>query len=251
MINVKDLQVAYGSKVVIDHLSLEIPEGKITAVLGPNGCGKSTLINAISGHQSYKGQVLLDGKDQRQYKRKTMAKMVGYLPQNPIASEDCGVAELVSYGRYPHVPFGRRLSDKDRRIIDKVLKDVGLSHMKCRRLASLSGGERQRAFIAMALAQQTKVLILDEPTTYLDVAHQQEVLMTIQRVQSELSLTVVMVLHDMNQCLTYCDEVIGLKDGKVLCQGSPESVLNESMLQSIYGVSGYFVDTKMGKRVII
>lgn len=243
MISVEKLRVQYDKKVAIKDMTVEIKEHKITTIIGPNGCGKSTLLKAISKNLAYqKGCIYINKKNLKKYKTKTLAKFMAILPQAPLVPSDFSVGELVGLGRYPFIPFGHRLNQKDYDIINWALDKTDMRSFRCRKVASLSGGERQRAWIAMALAQEPEVLLLDEPTTYLDIAHQFEVLELIREIAEKTSMTIVMVLHDINQAARYSDEIIIMKDGLLMQQGSPKEVINEKSMREVFSLKGDFFE---------
>lgn len=243
MINISHLRVQYDKKVAVDDISLRIKEDKITTIIGPNGCGKSTLLKAVSKNLAYqKGVISIDGRDLRHYKTKRLAKQLAILPQSPRVPDDFTVSELVSFGRYPFIPFGRRFTKKDYEVVNWALDKTDMRRYRCRKVASLSGGERQRAWIAMALAQEPKILLLDEPTTYLDIAHQFEVLELIREIGQKTGMTIVMVLHDINQAARYSDEVIVMKDGHLKAQGTPYKVINEKTMKEVFSLKGDFFE---------
>lgn len=243
MIKIKNLRVQYDKKVAVDNMTLEIREHKITTIIGPNGCGKSTLLKAVSKNLAYQnGRIEINNQDLRHYKTKKLAKELAILPQSPKVPDDFSVGELVSFGRYPFIPFGRRFSKKDYDIVNWALDKTDMRRFRCRKVASLSGGERQRAWIAMALAQEPKILLLDEPTTYLDIAHQFEVLELIREIGQKTGMTIVMVLHDINQAARYSDEVIVMKDGQLRAQGTPYQVINETTMRDVFSLKGDFFE---------
>lgn len=243
MIRVENLSVAYDKKVAIKNISLTIKKNQITTIIGPNGCGKSTLLKAISKNLKYQeGQIVIEGKDLKKYKAKELAKVLAILPQSPIVPSDFSVSELVGFGRYPFIPFGQRFSQKDYDIINWALDKTDMHGFRCRKVAKLSGGERQRAWIAMALAQEPEILLLDEPTTYLDIAHQFEVLELIREIGAKMSMTIVMVLHDINQAARYSDEVIIMNHGELVEQGPPKDVINERTMRDVFSLRGEFFE---------
>lgn len=243
MIKTSDLKVCYDKKVVIEDLSVTIKPNKITTIIGPNGCGKSTLLKAISKNLAYKkGKITVDGRNLKHYPVKKLARSMAILPQSPKVPEDFSVGELVSFGRYPFIPFGRRFSQKDYDMVNWALEKTDMRCFKHRKVASLSGGERQRAWIAMALAQEPKILLLDEPTTYLDIAHQFETLELIREIGTKMSMTIVMVLHDINQAARYSDEIIVMKKGTIMAQGTPKETIHEKTLREVFSLKGDFFE---------
>ena len=233
----ENLTLAYDRNVVIRELGVTIPVGKITALVGPNGCGKSTLLRALARLLKPKaGVVYLDGEAIRTLPTKVVAKKLGILPQGPTAPEGLTVRELVAQGRYPHSGFLQGWSLKDEAALLRALTITRMMEFADRPLESLSGGQRQRAWIAMTLAQETKVLLLDEPTTFLDMAHQVEVLSLLDELNAREGRTIVMVLHDINQACRYAHCLIALKDGGVVAQGSPGEVVDEALLEAVFGL---------------
>ena len=238
-----NLNISYGESLIVKNLSVEIPDKKITTIIGPNGCGKSTLLKAITRIISRKsGTVILDGKDILQETTKTLAKKIAILPQTPEGTNGLTVGELVSYGRFPYQNSFGRLTKKDYEVINWALDVTGVKEFKFRSIDSLSGGQRQRVWIAMALAQETEIIFLDEPTTYLDMAHQLEVLELLQKLNREQERTVVMVLHDLNQAARFADYIIALKDGEIVKAGSCEEVINKDVLRKVFNI-----DAEIGK----
>lgn len=248
MINIKGLKVAYDKKVIIDGLTTRILEGQITTIVGPNGCGKSTLLKAISKNLAYaSGDIAINDKSLSKISTKKLAKTLAILPQAPKVPDSFTVKELVAFGRYPFIPFGRRMSKKDYEVINWALERTDMVGYKCRRVNTLSGGERQRAWIAMALSQQPKILLLDEPTTYLDIGHQYEVLELVREIGHKLDMTIVMVLHDINQAISYSDQVIVMEKGRIICKDTADKALNESTMSKVFGLEGEFIGHKNGK----
>lgn len=232
-----DLSVGYGEKNILTSLEVEIPRGKITAIIGGNGCGKSTLLKALSRlipHQ--KGQILLDGKLISKMATKQLAKELAILPQTPTAPEGLRVADLVGYGRYPYQTGFGRLGNEDYRIIEWAMSATGVNALKQQAIDALSGGQRQRVWIAMALAQQTDLLLLDEPTTYLDMAHQLEVLELLAQINITHGRTIVMVLHDLNHAARFADHLIAMQSGQVVTSGTPETVLVPEVLRQVFQI---------------
>jgi len=236
---VDNLFFAYDKDDIIKGISFEIKQNKITTLMGANGCGKSTLFQLLTKNlRPRQGRVFLDQRDISDIRLKEFAQNVAIVHQYNTAPPDLPVHSLVAYGR---IPFFKHFSkaedkDKDREIVDWALEVTELSDLKNRRMGQLSGGQRQRAWIAMALAQQPKILFLDEPTTYLDVKFQIEILRLIKSLNNDYSMTIVMVLHDINQAIYYSDEIIGMKKGNILFQGNPDNVITEDSIQDMYGI---------------
>jgi iron complex transport system ATP-binding protein len=232
-----NLSIGYGERLIVKSLSIQIPDRKITTIIGPNGCGKSTLLKAITriiSHQS--GSILLDGNDISKVNTKILAKQMAILPQTPESASGLTVGELVSYGRFPYQKGFGRLTKKDYEVIDWALEVTGTIDFKFRPVDALSGGQRQRVWIAMALAQETDIIFLDEPTTYLDMAHQLEVLELLQKLNLEQERTIVMVLHDLNQAARFADHIIALKDGEIVKAGNCEEVISHKVLKKVFNI---------------
>lgn len=233
----RDLRVGYRDSLVLSDLSIAIPTGEITAIVGANACGKSTLLRTMARLLRPRGgAVLLDGRELTQHSTRDIARRVGFLPQSPTPPEGLTVADLVGRGRFPHQRLGRRVSADDRRVIDWALEVTRLEALRDRPVDQLSGGQRQRVWIAMALAQDTAVLLLDEPTTYLDLAHQIEVLDLLTDLNAADGRTIVMVLHDINQACRYAHHLIAMRHGQVFAHGPPEQIVDEPMLEAVLGV---------------
>lgn len=244
-----DLVLGYDNRVVVNHLDLDVPMGKITSMVGPNGCGKSTTLRAIARLLRPKGgAVLLDGQVIAKMPTKEVARRLAILPQGPSSPEGLTVERLVWHGRYPHQGFLGTTSPADAEAVAWALAQTHLEPFADRVLDSLSGGERQRAWIAMALAQQTAVLLLDEPTTFLDLGHQLEVLELLLHLNRTQGITIVMVLHELNQAARYSDHMIAIDDGTIWRQGTPAAVLTEELLHEVFGVRAQvLLDDESGK----
>ena len=241
MIIAKDLSFSYDKdKSFIKNLNVEVEKGKITTILGPNGSGKSTLLSIFAGlNKPNSGEVIISGKSIKKLKHKDIAKEIATVHQQNTVPNDITVKELVSYGRIPHKKYFKGNSEDDEKIIDWAIKKTGLEKLKDKAVMSMSGGERQRAFIAMALAQKSKILFLDEPTTYLDIYHQVEILELVKELNIKEKLTVVMVLHDINQAIKYSDNVIVMKSGQSVSCGKVKEVLNMNLLNNVYEIGGF------------
>jgi iron complex transport system ATP-binding protein len=228
---------------VLQDLDLKIAPGRITAIVGGNGCGKSTLLRALARLlRPSAGEVMLDGDPLRSMHTKQVARIVGLLPQSPVAPEGIVVADLVGRGRHPHQKALARWSARDYEVVADALEATGITDLADRAVDELSGGQRQRVWIAMALAQETDILLLDEPTTFLDVAHQVEVLDLITDLSLQRGTTIVMVLHDLNLAARYADELIAMKDGRVHAAGAPEQILTSELVEQVFGLSSLVTD---------
>lgn len=226
-----------GKKQIIKNVSFALQEQKITTLMGANGCGKSTLFHLMTKNlMPQSGEITLKGKKIKDYRMKEFARNVAIVHQNNSAPADLKVSQLVSYGRIPFSHYRMSLSDEDERIVHWALEITGLIEFKDYTVGQLSGGQRQRVWIAMALAQSTDILFLDEPTTYLDIRYQIEILRLIQKLNKELNMTIVMVLHDINQAIHYSDVILGMKQGEILFQGNPEEIVNEDFVKNIYSI---------------
>lgn len=240
IINVNSVKVGYESKIIIEDLSLEIKKGTITTIIGENGCGKSTLLKTIGRVLSPKsGEVFVEGKNIHKTNTKQIAQIIGMLPQSPTAPNGLTVQEIVEYGRFPHKKSNGKLNAEDHAIVDWALSETDLSEFKERNLNSLSGGQRQRVWIAMVIAQKTDVILLDEPTTYLDMAYQLEVLQLVERLNKERGTTVIMVLHDINQASRFSCELVMLKNGAIVVQGAPKEVMTNENLRKVFNIDAH------------
>lgn len=233
----RNLTLAYENTTIVRDLTLAIPAGQITVLVGANGCGKSTLLRGLARLlKPMQGAVYLDGKSISQHSTKAVAQQLGLLPQSPIAPEGLTVKELVSQGRYPYQNWLQQWSAQDEHYVQQALEITDLVELGDRPLDTLSGGQRQRAWIAMTLAQNTQILLLDEPTTFLDLAHQIEVLDLLHDLNQQQGRTIVMVLHDLNHACRYADYLVALKQGQVFAAGEPRMVITEATVRTVFNL---------------
>lgn len=238
----KALDIAYADRLIVEGMNLSLPEGKITALVGANGSGKSTLLKTMARIlKPQRGGVYLDGKSIHSQSTVEVARQLAILPQNPSAPEGLTVSELVSFGRFPHQRGFGSLTAKDKDAIRSALEVTGMAGFALRSLDELSGGQRQRAWIAMAIAQETDILFLDEPTTYLDMAHQLEVLKLLQKLNEEEGRTIVMVVHDLNHATRYAQHMVAIREGRVVAEGTPTEVVTPDVLRQVFGIEADLV----------
>ena len=252
-LNGEQVKIGYGDTTIINNLDVEVPDGKVTSIIGPNGCSKSTLLKALSRLLSIKeGAIHLDGKSIHAQSTKEIAKKIAILPQSPEVADGLTVGELVSYGRFPHQKGFGRLTAEDKKEIDWALSVTGTSEFRHRSINDLSGGQRQRVWIAMALAQRTDIIFLDEPTTYLDICHQLEILELVQKLNKEQGCTIVMVLHDINQAIRFSDHLIAMKDGNIVANGTTQEVLTKDNLEKVFNIDVVLdEDPRTGKPLLV
>lgn len=230
-----NVSLAYGERSVINGLTLDIPPGKITSIVGPNGCGKSTLLRALARLlKPTSGEVLIDDAPLATFHGKELARMLGLLPQSPTAPDGIVVADLVGRGRHPHQGLMGRWSTRDYEVVAKALETTNTTDLAERSIDELSGGQRQRVWVAMALAQETDILLLDEPTTYLDIANQLEVLDLLTDLNRSQGTTIVMVLHELGLAARYSDHLIAMHQGQIYAAGTPAEVVTETMMQEVF-----------------
>ena len=246
-LEVKEICGGYGAKFVLEGVDFTVEPGTIATLLGANGCGKSTLLKMIGRILAPKsGQVLLDGRQVQNFDTGALARRMAILPQLHHAPGDLTVEELVSYGRFPHKRGMPGLSRRDREKIEDALRMTRLENLRNRPLDTLSGGERQRAWIAMTLAQEPELLLLDEPTTFLDICCQFEITELIRRLNRERGITVLMILHDLNMAASCSDQLIMLKDHRIFCCGTPREVLTPENLRAVFGIESRILQTETG-----
>ncbi|MGE7923669.1 ABC transporter ATP-binding protein [Viridibacillus arvi] len=248
-----DLSIGYGDRLIVKELSISIPDKKITTIIGANGCGKSTLLKTMTRIISQQsGAVLLDGENIAKQNTKDLASKMAILPQTPESVSGLTVGELVSYGRFPYQKGLGRLTKEDYDVIEWALDVTGTTEFKYRSVDALSGGQRQRVWIAMALAQETEIIFLDEPTTYLDLAHQLEVLNLLQKLNEEQERTIIMVLHDLNQAARFADYIIALKDGEIVKAGNCEAVMTAEVLEKVFAIDAHIgIDPRTNKPMCV
>lgn len=239
------VSVQLEQKIILDHIDLAIPRGKITAIIGPNGSGKSTLLKTLSKNLlPSKGAVYFNARDMAAISSKELARKLAVLSQSPQSPPDLTVRDLVEYGRFPHRNWWQGRSRQDEEVVEDALAATGMTAFQGRLVSSLSGGERQRAWIAMALAQRPEVLLLDEPTTYLDISHQLEVLELVAGLNKKNGITVVMVVHDINQAAQYADFIVVLRQGTIFASGTAADLITTDMLRDVFGVESDILQTE-------
>jgi iron complex transport system ATP-binding protein len=233
-----NLTLGYAETDIVQGLDVEVPDGRITVIVGANACGKSTLLRGLARLLRPRGgTVLLDGTSVQDMRSIDVAKVMGLLPQTPVAPDGITVGDLVGRGRYPHQGWFRRWSSEDDRAVEAALEATGTADLADRNIAELSGGQRQRVWVAMALAQDTDLLLLDEPTTYLDISHQVELLDLLTDLNRESGKTVVIVLHDLNLACRYADHIIAMKQGAIVAEGSPRDVVTAEVVTDVFGLA--------------
>lgn len=238
----RDLTLAYEERTVVEGLDLDVPHGLVTVIVGPNACGKSTLLRALGRLlKPRRGSVLLDGAELGRIATRTIAQSIGLLPQTPVAPEAITVADLVARGRQPHQRWWHQWSQEDERAVTDAMDRTDVTALAARPVDELSGGQRQRVWIAMALAQDTDLLLLDEPTTYLDISHQVEVLDLVRQLNRERGRTVVAVLHDLNQAARYGDHLVAMKEGRIVAQGHPSEIVTADLVRDVFGLESVVV----------
>lgn len=242
-ISTKNLNISYGNLDIVKDLNLDIPKGKITTIIGSNGCGKSTILKTIARIiQAKSGDIFVNNINIKEQSPKDLAKVMAVLPQSPQAPSGLTVEELIAYGRFPHQKGFGKMRKEDEDIVTWALQSTGIEEFRERPIEALSGGQRQRAWIAMALAQQTEILILDEPTTYLDLAHQLEILKLLEELNKKQGTTIVMVIHELNNAARFADHMIGVKNGKIVCEGTAHEVMTKENLKELFNIDAEIVE---------
>lgn len=239
----KNLTLSYDKKIVANNLSVSIPEGEFTVIIGPNACGKSTLLRTLSRLITPKaGSVWLNGKQINHYPTKEVARQLGLLPQSSTSPSDITVFDLVARGRYPHQSLFSRWQEEDQHAVEQAMQATGVAQLADELVDQLSGGQRQRVWIAMVLAQQTPLLLLDEPTTWLDITHQIELLELLRHLHQVNHTTLVVVLHDLNHACRYATHLIAMRGGKVIAEGAPKEIVTPALIEQVYGLQCVIID---------
>jgi iron complex transport system ATP-binding protein len=238
-----NINVSYGDRQIIKDLSLRVPDGKFTVIVGPNACGKSTLLRALARIiRPDKGSVILDGKQIERVPAREVARILGLLPQSSIAPNGIAVADLVARGRYPHRTFLQRWTEADDKAVNWAMQTARVDDLAARAVDELSGGQRQRVWIAMVLAQETPLLLLDEPTTFLDIAHQIELLNLLRNLNRRQGNTIVAVLHDLNQACRYADHIVAMRQGHIVAEGNPRDIMTAELVETVFGLPCVVID---------
>ncbi|GEM75700.1 Fe(3+) dicitrate ABC transporter ATP-binding protein FecE [Vibrio sagamiensis] len=248
MIKTHQLSVSYGKENIIHNLDLDIPEGKITALIGPNGSGKSTLLKTLCRvNKQFDGSLTVYDKSIKDYADKELSRYISLLPQVLTTPEDITARRLVEYGRSPYLSYWGRLTQDDHEKVDQAIAETQIEELLDKKVDALSGGQRQRVWIAMVLAQDTPIVMLDEPTTYLDLSHQVELMKLIQKLNAA-GKTVIVVLHDLNQACRYCDHLVVLKKGQVTHQGTPKEIFTQSLLKDVFDLDAMIMNDPVSNK---
>ena len=246
------LTLGYEKRLIARDLSVTIPDGELTVIIGPNACGKSTLLRTLSRlMKPQAGEVFLDGEAIARYPTKEVARRLGLLPQTSTAPDGITVSELVARGRYPHQSLFSRWQAADEQAVQEAMQATGVATLAQQTVDTLSGGQRQRVWIAMVLAQQTPLLLLDEPTTWLDIAHQIELLELMQDLNQRHRRTLVVVLHDLNHACRYATHLIAMRDGQILAEGAPKAIVNEALIEAVFGLRCTIIDDPVSHTPLI
>lgn len=252
ILSTAELTTGYGKEIISEQLSSSFEAGTITSIIGPNGCGKSTLLKTLARIQpEINGHVFLESKTLNQYTSKEIAQKLAVLSQNPESTIDLSVFDLVSFGRHPYQSGWKSLTNEDQQYIQWALELTGLTELARESVAILSGGQRQRVWIAMALVQDTEILLLDEPTTYLDPAHQLEILNVLKMINREHKKTIIMTIHDINLASRFSDRVIAMKEGQILKEGTPTEVITAETLKQVFAIDAEIVCHGKTKRPLL
>ena len=251
-LSTEDLVLGYDERTVVDHVDVTLPTGRVTVIVGANACGKSTLLRGLARLLRPRGgAVLLDGRDIHQTPTREVARRLGLLPQSPVAPEGVTVGDLVARGRSPHQRWWQQWSAEDERAVADAMTATDVTALSGRPVDELSGGQRQRVWLAMALAQETELLLLDEPTTYLDLAHQVEVLDLAAELNAVHGRTVVMVLHDLSLAARYADSLVAMRDGRIVAQGPPREVITPELLADVFGLTAAVLPDPVSDGVLV
>ncbi|QTF07151.1 ABC transporter ATP-binding protein [Brenneria izadpanahii] len=252
LLHATNLTLAYDKKVIAEALSVTIPDNQFSVIIGPNACGKSTLLRALCRLlKPLSGEVLLDGKNIHHLPTKALARQIGLLPQQAIVPDNITVADLVARGRYPHQSLLRQWNSADQEAVEQAMIATNVGSLAERSVDELSGGQRQRVWIAMVLAQQTPLLLLDEPTTWLDMAHQIDLLDLFRDLHQQHGRTLVAVLHDLNQACRYADNLIVMQAGKIMAQGKPADIISAELIKQVFGMSCIIIDDPVSRTPLI
>ncbi|MBQ1784520.1 MAG: ABC transporter ATP-binding protein [Gammaproteobacteria bacterium] len=250
-LTVSQLRLSYGAREVVQVTDLVLEPARTVCLIGPNGCGKSTLLKALAGlNRPTAGIVSLDGKLLGSWDPKSLARRLAFLPQSPTTPQGISVRQLVAHGRYPHLGILSRHSTHDHEIVGWAMEATGIAHLCRRDVGTLSGGERQRTWIAMILAQEAGIVLLDEPTTYLDMGHQAELMELLADLQRKRRLTIIMVLHDLNQASHYADRLLALRDGQIIADGPPRDVVDSHLSERLFGLVTQRIDRTLSGRIV-
>ncbi len=248
----RGVELAYDDRAIVDDLSLEVPTGQVTVIVGPNACGKSTLLRALARLLTPRhGVVLLDGEQIRRLPTRTVAQRLGLLPQQPVSPDGITVADLVSRGRHPHQRWFRQWSVTDQSAVEEALAVTGTAELADRSVDELSGGQRQRVWIAMAIAQATDIMLLDEPTTFLDLTHQIDVLDLLAELNRSAERTIVCVLHDLNLACRYAQRLVAMRDGRIVAEGPPAEIVTEDLVRTVFDLDARVIDDPVSHTPLI